>query len=377
MKKLSTLIIHNLNKAKGQYLSFGVFICLTAFIINIALVLAFQTFDAYDDLFHELDTADVNFIIPQMQDHDKLLTEVEGIDGVLFVERHSGVFTPVTVREFAGADFDMNTVFYNVDEERTLNLLDVTESSEKRDSSVYIPVYMKELGGFMEDGSITYSIDGKEHTYHIGGTVLEMQYGNYGTGLIGGYFPKEAYEEFAGEYSDHVVTEYSIKTTENADLSKMKNEISKMIKEKGIALLSINDRAASKYTRTMVCTLLIVIFLAVAAIILVVSIFLSNFRIRSAIEDELAQMGVLKAIGYTSNMIIVGTVMPYVFVGMITTVLGVAVSYAVLPSVAGILAIQSGFSYTPAFDIMAMLIVVLVLTLAILLFSYFSARKIY
>ncbi len=377
MKKLSTLILHNLNKAKGQYISFGVFICLTAFIINIALVLTFQTFDAYDDLFDELDTADVNFIIPQMQDNDDLLTEVEEIDGVSFVEKHGGVFTPVTVCEFAGSDFDMNTVFYNIDEERELNLLDVTECSGKSGNSVYIPMYMKELGGFMEGGSITYSIDGKDHTYHIGGIVLEMQYGNYGTGLIGGYFPKEVYEEFAGEYSNHVVTEYSIKTTENADLSEMKNVISEMIKEKGIALLSINDRSASKQTRTMVCTLLIVIFLAMAAIILVVSIFLSNFRIRSAIEDELAQMGVLKAIGYTSNMIIVSTVMPYVFVGIIATVIGVAVSYAVLPFVAGILAIQSGFSYTPAFDMMTMLIVVLILTLAILLFSYISARKIH
>lgn len=377
MKKISTLILHNLNKAKRQYVPFGVFICLTAFIINIALVLAFQTFDAYDDLFDKLDTADVNFIIPQIQDNDNLLTEVEEINGVSFVEKHGGVFTTVTVREFAGSDFDMNTVFYNMDGERTLNLLAVTRTSEKSGDSAYIPMYMKELGGFTEGGSITYSIDGRDHTYHIGGTVLEMQYGNYGTGLIGGYLPKEVYEEFADKYSNHAVTEYSIKTTENSDLSELKNIISEMIKEKGIALLSINDRAASKQTRTMVCTLLIVIFLALAAIILVVSIFLSNFRIRSGIEDELAQMGVLKAIGYTSNMIIAGTVMPYVFVGMIATIIGIAVSYSVLPFIAGILAIQSGFSYTPAFDIMAMLIVMLTLTLAILVFSYISARKIH
>lgn len=377
IKKLSTLIIHNLNKAKGQYLSFGVFICLTAFIINIALVLAFQTFDAYDDLFHELDTADINFIIPQMQDTDDLLTEVDGTGGVSFVEKHDGVFTTATVREFAGSDFDMNTVFYNIDEERTLNLLDVSESSEKRDDTVYIPIYMKELGGFAEGGNITYSIDGRDLTYHIGGTVQEMQYGNYGTGLIGGYLPKEVYAKFADEHSSQAVTEYSIRTTEDADLGNIKNEISKIIKEKGITLISINDRTASKQTRTMVCTLLIVIFLAIAAIILVVSIFLSNFRIRSAVENELAQMGVLKAIGYTSNMIIAGAVTPYVLVGMNATVIGVAVSYSVIPLVAGILAIQSGFSYTPAFDITAALIVVLALTLAILLFSYVSAGKIY
>ena len=142
MNKVSTLTRHNLNKAKGQYMSFGVFICLTAFIINIALVLAFQTFNAYDSLFDKLDTADINFIIPQIQDNEDLLTEVEGIDGVSFVEKHGGVFMSVTVREFASSDFDMNTVFYNLDAERTLNLLDVTEYSGKSDRSVYIPMYM-------------------------------------------------------------------------------------------------------------------------------------------------------------------------------------------------------------------------------------------
>ncbi|MDE6213054.1 MAG: hypothetical protein K2M70_06215, partial [Lachnospiraceae bacterium] len=249
MKKVSTLILHNLNKAKGQYISFGVFICLTAFIINIALVLAFQTFHAYDSLFDKLDTADINFIIPQIQDHKDLLTKVEEIDGVSFVEKHGGVFTPVTVREFAGSDFDMNTVFYDLEEERTLNLLEVTAAPEKKDNSVYIPMYMKELGGFAEGGSIVYSIDGKEHCYDIGGTVLEMQYGNYGTGMIGAYFPGAVYEDFADQYSDHVITEYSIKINGTADLSEMKNTISEMLREKGIALLNINDRDTAKQTR--------------------------------------------------------------------------------------------------------------------------------
>ncbi|MCM1267052.1 MAG: ABC transporter permease [Bacteroidales bacterium] len=377
MKKLATLIIHNLKKAKGQYLSFGIFICLTAFIINIALVLAFQTFDAYDDLFDELDTADVNFIIPKMQDNEDLLAEVEEIDGVSLAEKHGGLFTSVTVREFAGSDFDMNTVFYNIDEERTLNLLDIQKDAGAADDSAYIPLYMRELGGFAEKSDITYSIDGREHTYPVGGIVQEMQYGNYGTGLIGGYLPEALYEELAEEYDGSAVTEYSVRADKNADLNELKNGISEMIKDKGIALISIGDRATAKQTRTMVCTLLIVIFLALAAIILVVSIFLSNFRIKSAIEDELAQMGVLKAIGYTSNMIIAATVMPYVLVGALAAIAGIAASYAVLPFVAGILAVQSGFSYTPVFDITATLITGLILIFAILLFSYLSAGKIY
>ena len=56
VNKTKMLVLHNLRKAKGQYISFGLIICLTALIMNIALVLAFQTFDAYDSRFLELHT---------------------------------------------------------------------------------------------------------------------------------------------------------------------------------------------------------------------------------------------------------------------------------------------------------------------------------
>lgn len=377
MNKTSTLILHNLKKAKGQYLSFGFIICLTAMIMNIALVLAFQTFDAYDSLFWELETADINFMIPQWQDTGEIMSEVGKIDGVIKVEKHNGVFVSAVVRKFADSDFDMNTVFYNLDEARTLNLPDVSEYLKRDENTVYIPLYMKALGGFTEGGSITYSIDDKEDTFEIGGIVSEMQYGNYGTGLIGGYFPAAAYERFAGEHGEHLITEYSIRTTDAADLIQIKNAVTGILSSRGITALNINDRAAARQTRTMVCTLLIIIFLALAAIILAVSIFLSSFRIRSTIEDELAQMGVLKAVGYTGRMIVRSAVWPYTLTGIVSTASGAAFSYAALPGVAAVLAIQSGFVYTPVFDITALLIVIMVPTSVIFLFASLSAMKIY
>jgi len=377
MNKTATLIIHNLKKSKGQYLSLGSIICLTALIMNIALVLAFQTFSAYDSRFQELDTADINIIIPQQQDNSEIITEIERIEGISRVEKHDGIFVSATVREFADSDFDMNTVFYNLDEARTLNRLAVSEYLKQDENSVYIPMYMKELGGFSKGGNITYSIDGKDHTYEIGGIVSEMQYGNYGTGLIGGYFPADAYEKFAVEHGEDKIEEYSLRTTDNADLTKIKNVVTELLSDKNIAVLNINDRVAAKQTRTMVCTLLIVIFSALAAIILAISIFLSSFRIRSTIEDELAQMGVLKAVGYTSKMIIHSVVVPYTLVTMVSTVIGVVLSYSVLPALASILAIQSGFTYTPVFDIAALLIVVIIPVFTTVLFAYLSAVKIH
>lgn len=377
MTKTEALVLHNLKKAKGQYLSFALIICLTAFIINIALVLAFQTFGAYDELFSRLDTADINVLIPQFQVDDEILNGLEEISGVATAEKHNGIFVTATVREFADSDFDMNTVFYDLDEARTLNQFTVSEYLKKDEDTAYIPMFMKELGGFQKGGSITYSIGDTDYTYEIGGIVTEMQYGNYGTGLIGGYLPAAAYEKLADAQNERTVAEYSIRANDGADLLQIKKDITEYLSDKGITALNVNDRVAAKQTRTMVCTLLIIIFLALAAIILAVSIFLSSFRIRSTIEDELAQMGVLKAVGYTGNMIVCSAVLPYLLTGFGATLIGAALSYAVLPGVAAILAIQSGFLYSPVFDMAALLIVVIVPTAVIFLFAYLSARKIH
>ena len=168
-----------------------------------------------------------------------------------------------------------------------------------------------------------------------------------------------------------------MRTTGATDLLQIKKDITEFLSERGITALNVNDREAARQTRTMVCTLLIVIFLALAAIILAVSIFLSSFRIRSTIEDELAQMGVLKAVGYTSKLIIRSVVMPYALVGIVSTIIGTAISYAALPGVAAILAIQSGFTYTPVFDTAALLMVVIIPVSTIVLFAYLSAVKIH
>lgn len=382
MDRTKALALHNLKKAKGSYLSFALIICLTAFIMNIALVLAFQTFNAYDSLFSQLDTADINFLIPQLQDDSELIGEIRELAGVSAVEKHHGVFVQATVRGFADSDFDMNTVFYDLDEARTLNRLILSDDgkkpeNEKDEATVYIPLFMKELGGFSVGESITYSIGDTDCTYEIGGVVTEMQYGNYGTGLIGGYLPAAACEDLANAQRNQTVAEYSIRISDDADLLRIKKNITEFLREKGITALNMSDRAAAKQTRTMVCTLLIIIFLALAAIILAVSIFLSSFRIRSAIEDELAQMGVLKAVGYTGSMILRAAILPYTLTGLVSAAAGAFLSYAVLPDVAAILAVQSGFLYTPVFDIAALLATVTVPAAVILIFSYLSARKIH
>lgn len=373
MKKILNLFAYNLKKDKASYISFGIILLITALILNCAGVLLLRVDAAYDEKFTALNTAAVNILIPSLQDSEELLSGLKEIDGVEDVERHNALLAEATVKEFNGTDFTMNTVFFNMDSERTFNRFTlVSEQETAVENPIYIPLYASAFGGFHPGDEILYVIDGKTHTFTVAGVIEEMQYGNYGSGLLCAYLPEDGYLALEG----NAVTEYSLMLNENADLDRIKADISRTLESKGVMLLSCLDRESVKSTRTMVCNLLILILAAFALIILAVSVFLSNFRVKNAIESEMVNMSVLKALGYTGGQIMAGIALPYVAVSGVFALAGIGLSYLVLPVLSDILTFQSGFACPIPFDGLSLICVTCVLTGIVAVFTFLSAARI-
>ena len=346
---MRNLIVHNLNKARGQFLSFGVVMMITAIILNSALVLLFQTSDAYDLLFEELNTADLSVAVPAAYSGDELAGDILRLEGVGAVDTNEALFAQSTLQDFQDSEFTMNTYFYRVGDERELTRHNISQEIEtSEEMSAYIPLYLSELGGYKVGGDIRYVIDGREYRFIVKGLVEEMQYGNYGTGFIGLFLTDETYDRIKADEGYTPV----------------------------IPVVPLLDCRTTKDSRTMVSST-IVLFLAVfAGLVLLVSIFLSRFRIKNTIDEEMNEMGVLKGIGYTSGMLKLCQVIPYLLVCGAGLVCGVALSYALIPVMAHVLAVQSGFSYTPVWDVSAALITVLSVLIAVFLFTLSAAGKI-
>lgn len=377
MKKITNQIIYNLKKEKSSFVSFGVIILITALILNCAAVLLSQVDRAYEEKLSSLNTADVNVIVPRIQSSSKLENNLRDLSSVEKLESHTAVMVEATVKDFNGADFSMNTVFYNMDAKRNVNNFElVSESKNDVENPIYIPLYVSDFGGFDLGDNIVYAIDGKSHSFTVAGVIEEMQYGNYGSGLMCAYLPKEDFEEFADVYSEKTVVEYSMSVNSGASLDKTKEDISKVIEHNGVMTLSLLDSESVKGTRTMVTDLLILILTAFSLIILAVSVFLSNFKVKNAIDCEIINMSVLKALGYTSAQIVWGITLPYALVSLIFALSGVGLSYALLPVLCSVLTVQSGFSFAVSFDLLSFICVTVILVGVVTFFTFISARKI-
>lgn len=377
MKKIFNQILYNLKKEKSSFISFGIIILITALILNCASVLMCQVDSAYDEKFENLSTATLNAIVPEVQSNSELEKAIDEIETVEKTESHNGVLTEATVKGFNGADFSMNTVFYNMDDSRTLNSFElVSESENDVNNPIYIPLYVSDFGGFALNDEIVYVIDGKSHSFTVAGIIEEMQYGNYGSGLLCAYLPEEEFAEFAYVYNDKSVVEYSVSVKNGANLDEVKEDVSEVIEDKSVMALSILDSESVKGARTMICDLLVLILAAFALIILVVSVFLSNFKVKNSIESEITNMSVLKALGYTSSQIVASITLPYAIVSLMFATLGVGLSYLLIPVLSSVLAVQSGFSFDISFDLLSFVCVVVILSGVVTFFTFISARKI-
>lgn len=374
---MRSLILHNLKKAKGQLISFGVVMMITAMILNTALVLLFQTSDAYDSLFDELNTAELSVVIPASFSDEELPYDILKLDGILDVDTNEALFASSTLQDFQNSEFTMNTYFYRINDERKLTRHVIAEQMGNSDEmGVYIPLYLSELGGYKSGENICYVIGGTEYRLEIKGILSEMQYGNYGTGFIGLYLTDETYDRLKTDGAFASVCEYLIKAEENADVVKIRNAVGTLFKEKNIPVLSFLDCQTVKSSRTMVSNTIVLFLVVFAALVLLVSIFLCRFRIKTAIDEEINEMGVLKGIGYTSGMLKGSQIIPYLLVCGAGLVCGVALSYALIPVVANILAVQSGFSYTPVFDVRAAFVTLFFILIIVFWFALLAAGKI-
>jgi len=371
------LVSFNLRKARGQFISFGLVMMITAVILNTSLVLLFQTGKAYDKSFEELNTADISVSIPSVLEYDELEHDIVEINGISGTEQHKALFVSAALQEFHGSEFTMNTFFYRLQDEHSISKhLTVEKAESEEENGVYIPMYLSALGGYQTGDKIRYIVGGREYSFTVSGIISEMQYGNYGTGFIGIYLSDRAYEDIAEDEHFTPVSEYLINTDDKAEISGIRSNIAGLLKDKDIPAVSLLDRETAKNSRTMLSDV-IVLFLAVFAfLVLIVSIFLARFRIRNTIDEEINEMGVLKGIGYTSRQLMLSQVIPYGVVCGAGLVAGTAISYTVIPAVADTLAVQSGFSYTPVFDIRAACLSIFTILLLVLIFTILASGKI-
>ena len=129
-------------------------------------------------------------------------------------------------------------------------------------------------------------------------------------------------------------------------------------------------------SRVLMAFIMAVMVIAFAFIIVAVCLIVVRFRISNSIEEDMAKIGSLKAIGYTSRQIILSIVLQFVLIALTASILGIILSYMTTPIISDVFAQQSGIKWIQGFDLYISTMSLGLIIIIVMLIAYISSRKI-
>ena len=376
---MHTLITNQWRTSRSSFIGIGIILVIAACMLNTALTLLLEVDRQYDERSQQLHTAQIVAIAPRSAATAGLLGDLQAISGVAQVDAQDAVLADATIRDFRGTDFTIRTLVFNADATRTLNRFETVqrfEATQSADVAVNINQYIAQFGEYQPGDTITMSIDGQDHTMRVGNVIEEMEFGNAGSGILVVTMPQAGFEAFIHDHATQQVVDYAIAVEPEADISTARQSVEQAFDSHDVRNVSIHDADTVRGVRTMVSQLIVLVLIAFAVLITIVSLALCTFHIANTIDKELATMGILKALGYTSPMIEHAIITPYLITCLCATLLGSALSTILTPVLGTLIALQSGFSFHAAISPAAWIVTLLCLSGITLLFATLGVRRV-
>lgn len=378
------LAFANIRKNKGQTLSFFIVIFLAAFLLNLGLLVWMNYDKNFDESAKELNAAD-SLIVVQNRDealerhfsekfeNDKRVSAYE-IRSVLFgsgeYQYGKGFSTRALV--FMCADTMPNIGKFSFFE----------KENEGIENPIYLPRIFK-MGGNYAIGdvfSITlFSRTGEtQREYTVAGFFEDSLLGTINSSLTGILLEKEEFDALSEEFNDELdAVLFLAQLTDQSEAEIFTLEYSNDLKDTFTeeAMTESTFYQWVKQSRTITSSIGAQLIVSFSFIIVGISLIIVKFRIDNYIEEEMHNLGALKAIGYTGWQILFAILTQFLSVSFIGCFLGIALSYAFVPIVSDMFATQTGILWIQPFSISSTLLCLLIILSLVVIVSLLSAGK--
>ena len=276
MEKVITISKYFCKKNLKDIISFSIILFIATILFSSAIIINFNIGKDYDDEFDKLNTANCFFTISSVEYNDQLLEDIKSITSVTNVEVQKGILLTVLV-SMGGSIQEQNQIFYNINDLSNMNNRTIIkETNDNITNQIYLSNYTFIHSGLYIKDEYKFDVDDTPYIFNIKGVVNEMQYGNYTSSVIGEYLGADAYNYLLTNNQDKEIITISIKSK---DTSASYNSISKYLSSKNIHILNKNYKEQSKNQRLAISNILVLILMVFAISILIISLFVSKFKI--------------------------------------------------------------------------------------------------
>ncbi|BCN29175.1 ABC transporter permease [Anaeromicropila herbilytica] len=392
MNKLWMHAIANIRKTKSASTTLVIMFIIAALLLNAGLLVTINYGSFFNNLKDELNPSNVYFALPDKIYTNEVKSYIDKNKHVKETQTNEGLLLNANILS-KGEEKSFAIMFSNMDEKRELSKWKyVGEHLPADDMSVYIPDIFKAVSGYQLNDKIELKYTEEETkeekaiTFTVKGYTEDIYFSSSDTGYISFYLPEDTYQKVRSilnrpEYLTHVVfanvdNVKNISVIESGIRDILKLNSSSLMAADPSTMMVVIDLELIKLARCMMATMVAAMMVMFSLIIVIVCLLVVRFRIVNSIEEDVMKIGSLKSIGYTSRQIILSIILQFSLIAGIGSIIGIALSYPVLPAVSAVFEQQSGLKWEQGFDGGISGAAFFILLLIVILIAFLAAHRI-
>lgn len=378
MNKSLLLVRSNLRRAKGQTLSIAVLILLAAAMLNMWLMLSMDYKQNFDRCHDRLHAEHVTLVMDGDSDVVRPF-----LAHTLEEELHATEFCMGDclnmVGSFAYNDGEVNTEFVILGKEaalsRTIGKVEIVEEGGES-SGVYLPMLYK-TGDIDIGKTIELNIGSNTVSYTVCGFFNSVMAGSNNCVICELLLTQDQYKKLEEAGYAPRATLLSVRIADKLESENyeaaLKSKVSAQFPDARVSSNSYMLVTTSRYISQMICSGVVS---AMAFFVLLIALVVIASNIVNYIQENMKNLGALKAVGYTSGQLVRCQLLQFLGISLVVAALGIGFSYLLFPYVNTMMISQTGIPYEVHFLFLPCLLTLVILGVAVALAVWLSSRRI-
>ncbi len=378
MKKSLLLARSNLRKTKGQATAIAVLILLAAVMLNLWLMLSLDYKQNFDRCHSRLNAEHVTLAVDENNsDMRDFLTHTLNGD----TRAADFCFTPalhmVGSFDFNNGEINSELIFLEKQAalSRSIGKVEILEESGAK-SGVYMPILYKS-DRIAVGKTVDISIGSNKMSYTVCGFFNSVMAGSHNCSMCALILTEDKYEELKKSGYAPNATLCSVRLNNKADSETCETWLKNTVAARYPTAHTVSNSYAlvsqSRYISQMICAS---ILNAMAFLILLIALVVMSSNIMNYIQEHMKNLGVLKAVGYTSRQLTGALILQFSGVSLLFSAAGVGLSYCLFPQLNKMMISQTGIPYQVRFLPLPCGITLLLLEIAVIFTVWLSSRRI-
>lgn len=378
VNKTIVLIRSYLKKSLSQVIALIVLFTFSALLLNTFLYIQTDYAKNFERTCDKLDTEDISLVYYNLINVDQKENVKEVLDSLDYVSEYEveDIISGSGASDFADGELDNIFSICSYDEIKNKKI-GRYEILNNIDSSGVILSYLFDVSaGYKINDTISFRVNENKYEYKIVGFYNNTTTGTINCPDVMVIVTDDIYEEIKKDANPSVRIELNVKSDNDIEetINKITDEIAKKVPV--LSFLYGNDIDTVENNRYSNAVLFEVILSAAAIVMIAVLLIIIFISLNNYIANSTRDLGTLKAIGYTSNNLIIPIVFILTLISIISSLVGASLSYCILPLINMALESQIGIPYEVRFIVLPLILSVLVVASATFITAFLSVIKI-